>query len=247
MDLNIKKCNIILLMSVAILFFVAALVLIKILFSGSSGFEWGSVSDWVSAISTFLTLCTAIVALCKVPDWLNQKQYDVVHQIIEDSIYNDLQQVRTSSLHLKTIFVTVSRELCHHLSKDISSSDIIHDAISNLDQSLDKYQKISYSIINNLNKISRNGFQLSEYSLNIQTKLTNHSSEYLAIYNSFFIYQSEVDATFYADIEAKDILLNELRDIQRRCIKLHQDIANFTSEIYKNNYPISKFILSKHK
>jgi hypothetical protein len=73
-----RKTNITLLSIVAILLLLTNLVLIKFLFSDMKGFEWGSVTDWlsafagiISAIGTVATFWIAYKALKKHPNgWL---------------------------------------------------------------------------------------------------------------------------------------------------------------------------------
>ncbi|RKQ40163.1 hypothetical protein D8M09_08300, partial [Enterobacter sp. R1(2018)] len=58
---------------VAILLFLAVLILLKILFSGSGKMEWGSVSDWVSTVLNGIVACTAVFALKKANNFFQEK------------------------------------------------------------------------------------------------------------------------------------------------------------------------------
>ncbi|MFJ5420277.1 hypothetical protein ACIPSQ_06445 [Pectobacterium parvum] len=46
-------------------------------------FEWGNVSDWVSALSALSTLGVAYAAYRKAPDWLNQSKLDQTKEFIK--------------------------------------------------------------------------------------------------------------------------------------------------------------------
>lgn len=65
------------LITVVIIFFmIATLVLIKLLFSHSKGFEWGTVSDWFSALCDLATAIAAVYAAFNAKRWLSPKIQD---------------------------------------------------------------------------------------------------------------------------------------------------------------------------
>ena len=83
--MELKYWNRVLLgLTVAILS-LAGLVLLKVLFIGKEEIEWGSVSDWVSAICNIGLLCAAIWAGNITNNWLKQKKrmntLDSAHQM----------------------------------------------------------------------------------------------------------------------------------------------------------------------
>ncbi|MGG7444938.1 hypothetical protein ACQ3G7_02480 [Kosakonia oryzendophytica] len=76
-----KKWNACLLTTVMALLIVAILILIKILFRDVKGFEWGSVSDWLSALANVTMAVAAVYAAKK---WFNQKKYELAHSLARD-------------------------------------------------------------------------------------------------------------------------------------------------------------------
>lgn len=50
-------------------------------------FEWGNVSDWVSALSALSTLVVAYAAYRKAPDWLNQSMLDQTKEFMKTMIH----------------------------------------------------------------------------------------------------------------------------------------------------------------
>ncbi|WP_411194889.1 hypothetical protein ACHQIU_22170 [Raoultella planticola] len=72
--MELKRENRILIWSVIILIFITILVLVKVLFTGSEGFEWGSVSDWVSATCNMAMAGAALYAAYNAKDWLKIKK-----------------------------------------------------------------------------------------------------------------------------------------------------------------------------
>ncbi|EPA2040064.1 hypothetical protein ACQ092_000267 [Escherichia coli] len=72
--MDYKKFNITLVITVIVLLAVAVFAFLKVLFSNSKALEWGSVSDFISSISTFGTLLVAFFAYKAAPQWIRQKQ-----------------------------------------------------------------------------------------------------------------------------------------------------------------------------
>ncbi|HCD2260032.1 TPA: hypothetical protein NBJ53_004766, partial [Escherichia coli] len=91
--MDLKKTNSILLGINIFLFLVASLVFIKVLFLDVEGFEWGSVSDWFSTVSSVLTTYIAYRAYREAPKWINQKQNDAGFGIVTTLMAEYDQQV----------------------------------------------------------------------------------------------------------------------------------------------------------
>lgn len=68
-----KKTNFSLLAIIIVLFIVAILVLIKVLFLNVKGFEWGSVTDCVSAVCNMAMAGAAVYAAYNAKDWISPK------------------------------------------------------------------------------------------------------------------------------------------------------------------------------
>ncbi|UAK18530.1 hypothetical protein [Kluyvera sp. CRP] len=71
--MDCRKLNIALLSTVSVLLVFTILVLIKSLFAGSEGFEWGSVSDWCGSIANLLMAGAAIYTAWKANNWFTIK------------------------------------------------------------------------------------------------------------------------------------------------------------------------------
>ena len=83
------------LITVAIIFFVVAtLALIEVLFSHRKGFEWGTVSDWFSALCNLATAVAAVYAAFNAKQWFSQrshtKGFDKAEELLSnvDSLYH---------------------------------------------------------------------------------------------------------------------------------------------------------------
>ncbi|MGR5944891.1 hypothetical protein [Enterobacter sp. C4G1] len=102
--------NTCLLTTVVALLIVAILVLIKILFAGVNGFEWGSVSDWFSSISNIIMACAAVYAALQAKKWFKQKKYELAHSLSRDLTFT-LYEIKNILLELHgtvKIFTTSS-------------------------------------------------------------------------------------------------------------------------------------------
>lgn len=83
--MELKNWNRGLLGLVSLILLIALLVLVKVLFAGNKDFEWGSVSDWVSALANVGMFGAALYAALAARNWLNQKKtintLDSAHQL----------------------------------------------------------------------------------------------------------------------------------------------------------------------
>lgn len=233
-----------LLAMVCMLLILSVFILIYALLYGIGKMEIGSISDWVSSLSTLGTLYVAAVALRKAPEWLDQKKYNIAHEIIENSIYNNLQKVRTTSQQLKLLFNTNSNESIKALD-----AGVIHPSLEkiayDLDSLIDDYSIVTYSIINDLNKICRSGYVLSEYSISIINTLKESNLKYQNIFNySFLTAYYEIESLKESSEQAKELTKQEFKSVIKEVNELHKNLAKFTSNIYSDNYPFEHFIIS---
>jgi hypothetical protein len=107
---ELKKTNFTLLGIIVVLFIVAVLVLIKVLFLDVKGFEWGSVTDWVSAACNMAMAGAAVYAAYNAKDWISPKiQHEGFKQasmcMAEMVQLRILQQHLVSSYRLRIIQV----------------------------------------------------------------------------------------------------------------------------------------------
>lgn len=77
--MNIKKINILLVSTVLILLLIAILIGIKVLFSNSQDFEWGSVTDIISSFCNIVMALSAAYAAYNAKKWFNRKTTENAH------------------------------------------------------------------------------------------------------------------------------------------------------------------------
>ncbi|WP_208744530.1 hypothetical protein [Citrobacter portucalensis] len=242
---NLKKINSILISIVLLLLSIAILIGIKLLFSNAKGFEWGSVTDWISSLSTAGTLCIAFLAYRKAPEWMAQKHYDIAHNIIEDAIYNDLAKVRTSCLHLKFKTVKLCKNLVLALKNRLGEPKSLSESINDIEKDLDALFVLSYSIINRLNSVSRYNYTLTDYAKNISTELQKILNEFNDIHEEILVFSSDIGMLYHADDTVIEVAMTEGRDIQKKVINLNIKTSQFIRDIHSKNRPITDFIRYK--
>ncbi|MFG0800800.1 hypothetical protein [Leclercia sp. GLN_9] len=105
---NLKLTNLVLIGLVIVLLISAIISFSKVLFTGMSGLEWGSVSDWVSTASSVLTTYIAYRAYKAAPNWIMQKSYEAGFNHVSalmseyDVIENDLQKLYFKIITIRT-------------------------------------------------------------------------------------------------------------------------------------------------
>lgn len=92
--MQLKKVNYAILVLIFILSLLLVYVLLKAIFFGNEKIEWGSVSDWISSLSTFFTLVVAFKAYRAAPNWLNQKLDESALSQATEIISRDLYRYR---------------------------------------------------------------------------------------------------------------------------------------------------------
>lgn len=241
----LHKINATLLTVVLTLIIVAVLVLLKVLFSDADGFEWGSVSDWFSTAGTFGTLAIAYAAYRKAPEWMAQKHYDIAYSIIEKAIFNDLPNIRSSSLHLKTRMLTISRSLKMSLNNNTSLPETIEDTIESTDIKVIEFHQECYSIINKLKAVNRTNYELSTYSEEIITLLQSTSNRYSRIYSTIYQLADEIRFEHTYDESKRTNDINGLQKLQNDTIKNNDAVSRQINTVFHENRPIKDFVIHK--
>lgn len=247
-----RKINITLLSIVAILLFLTNLALIKFLFSDMKGFEWGSVTDWlsafagiISAIGTVATFWIAYKALKKAPEWMAQKHYDIAYSIIENAVFKDLSNVRSSSLHLKTRIVSLANKCKDVVIGKKEKSKLVGEMLEGVESNIDEFHRAAYSIINQLKSIERTDYKITEYTESIITVLKNAAQEYNALYSRVFIAEDEIITHCFADDKAREIYRGETFKIQTDAISTNKKLTDAINKVFDENRPIKNFISHK--
>lgn len=219
--------------------------LIYALFHGIGIMEIGSISDWVSSLSTLGTLCVAFVALRKAPEWMEHKHYDIVHDIVEEVIYNKLHRISAASFQLHRCINKNIAENKKILDDNYSLSEKHSEMASKLDSEMDAFTHEIHSISNGLNKIKRYNYIFSDYSNHMIDTLKSINNDYYNAYDNFLsLYFKIEDSGDLQEVEqqVKKSISEELTNISEKIKELAKRTSEFISLIYESNYPIDHFI-----
>lgn len=233
----------ILLTLVGLLLILSILILTYALLYGLGEMETGSISDFFSAIGTLGTLAVAVAAFRKAPDWMAQKHYDIVYGLIEKAVYKDLSQVKSSNIILRTLLITLCRNLNRHLVDRKEEPKLISEMTNRMESVLEEFFNNSYLVINQLNSITRNDYKLSGYAHHIIDKLSDISNQYHVIYMNYLVTRAESGSLLEADQQAIDITSHEIKDLENRALQVGSELDSYIKQIFDNNAPIREFIL----
>ncbi|EPT0360718.1 hypothetical protein ACQ7NX_06600 [Enterobacter cloacae subsp. dissolvens] len=252
--MDCRKLKNVLFTLLSILIFVEIIALIKVLLAGVQGYEWGSVTDWFSAIGSLLgavgalgTLWVAYKALSKVPEWMVQKHYDIAYGMIENAIFKDLSPIRTLSLHYKIRILVCIKDITRALNKrSVVENDFISNTINVLETNLNEYQSSVYNVINHLKAISRTDYMLSDYCLEILKLLEYSHQEYGSIHYQFQNILFDLEINMKDEISYIKKIVDGLHSLQSKTTDLNDKIAEHINKIYSENKPIKDFIIPNH-
>ena len=182
--MNIKKWNTYLVSIVLILLILAVLILIKFLFSNSEGFEWGSVSDWLSTASSAGTLYIAYLAYKNAPSWINQRKHDSAFEIAKKLIIDDLPELEN------IVNTSASNTIDLEWKFDLFSKDpkyfLKHEECSDILKILDEQKQFPFLIKKELRRLSKLGWNLTtEAEVNIDEILKAFDTFYKMNYRAW--------------------------------------------------------------
>lgn len=122
--MDYKKINLTLLVIIFVLILILICIVFKTLFFDGSSFEWGSFTDWISSLSTFLTLIVAWKAYRAAPQWIKEKQkeegfnhtkalmseYDQIVATIKE-LHHDILYIKRSDKKFDVLVEKISKEI----------------------------------------------------------------------------------------------------------------------------------------
>jgi hypothetical protein len=139
-EINKQRLNSALLTVAIIFFVVATLALIKLLFSNSKGFEWGTVSDLFSALCNLATAVAAVYAAFNAKRWLSPKiqneGFRQANQVLLDMIQiNIINQKMMAALKIMLLKYSNGRYEKYSDEKD-NDRDKYHNQFRELNELL---------------------------------------------------------------------------------------------------------------
>jgi len=232
---------------VTIIFFLELLYAINWGFSDSKDFSWGSVSDWFNTGGSVGTFIIALIALQKVPDWMEQKHYDIAYGIAEKSIFQDLPAIRSSSLHLSVRLLTIFRNIKIAVNNNTPINEITNQAIDEADSMVITFHQNCYAIINQLRSINRTNYSLTEISEDVISQLKNASKDYSAVYDQLYLINESIKTEYTGDNEQIKEYVKKILLLIDQSYEINHKLTLFINKTYDDNRPIADFIKSKTK
>ncbi|CAI0858395.1 Uncharacterised protein [Serratia quinivorans] len=207
--------------------------------------EIGSLTDWVSSLSTFGTLIVACMAYRKAPEWMAQKHYDVVSKVIEEAVYEDLRKLSSLSFQYKSQIMNTSRILINAIKLKTGSPPNSKEDLRKLENVLMDFFNLSYSIQNRLKAIPRYNYIITPYASNLIDEIKTAADYYNNLQTQFEMAVHESDSMLYADAPAIELTTKEIKDIQRDSITYHRRLSEYIKSVYAENKSIAEFITIK--
>lgn len=233
---------------VIVLLSLLVLLLIGVVFYNTDKkMEIGSLTDWISSLSTAGTLVVACMAYKKAPEWMAQKHYDIVSKVIEEAIYEDLRKLSSLSYQYKNQIVHTGLILKNSLSKKEGLPSNIEETLEKLEKLLMEFFNLSYSIQNRLKAIPRYNYVITPYALNVIDEIKKAADIYNNLQTQIEFAAHGVNSLVYADQQVIDSEKNEISDIQRESIELNMKLSDYIKSVYAENKTIAEFIAIKNK
>lgn len=207
--------------------------------------ELGSLTDWISSLSTAGTLLVAYMAYKKAPEWMAQKHYDVVSKVIEEAVYEDLRKLSSLSYQYKNQIMHTGLILKNCLSKKQRLPSNMEENSEKLEKILIEFFNLSYSIQNRLKSIPRYNYVITPYTLNVIDTIKKTADNYNNLQIQIEQVTPEVDALVYADDQAINLTKKEITEVQRESIDLNKNLADYIKSVYAENKSITEFIVIK--
>ncbi|CAM6652073.1 hypothetical protein ACERT0_004521 [Escherichia coli] len=240
-----KITNQIILALVFLLTFLLICIILKAIFFGSTNFQWGSFTDWISSLSTLGTFAVAYAAYKKAPEWMAQKHYDIVSKVIEEAVYEDLRKLSSFSNQYRNHMLHTSKILRSCLNSKGALPSDIKETLDKVESLLIEFFNLSYSIQNRLKAIPRYNYVITPYTVTITETIKRIADRYNSLQTQFELAASEVPISLYESEAVINKLMKEIFDIQLEVIELNNNLNNFIRSIYADNKSIAEFIAIK--
>ncbi|PWW04969.1 hypothetical protein [Mangrovibacter plantisponsor] len=243
------KVNRILIGLIIVLLLMAVITFANVLLNQYAGhvMELGSVSDWLSSLSTFGTLIVAGMAYKKAPEWISQKRYDIVHSIIDDLIYTSMVDLANKDFHLMVKLTHFTSDLQSCLNEDRTALNSLDENFHYFETRFFEFTNLSYSIVGKFNSVKRYNYSLNTASEDIQAKINSRNDWYRQYYTDIYELKTEVPMYIHADQDSKKPLVKKLTNIKKQLMDNDFNLYSQVNELIKSNNPIDDFIIKNNK
>ncbi|MBZ7674748.1 hypothetical protein [Klebsiella grimontii] len=166
--MELKNYNRIILAFTLVLFLLCMFVIFYAIKFNGVKIELGSISDWVSSLSTFGTLIVAYLAYKKAPEWINQKMHEDAFSVAKKVILEDyplLKEKIDNAGHAVDLYVIYFDSIGDDCEVSITADEcdealsVFHDVQNTpakIKRKLEKIAKLGWSIDRNVLIINEN-------------------------------------------------------------------------------------------
>lgn len=195
-----RKLKAILLIIFIITLFFATLVLIKVLFTGAKGFEWGSVSDWFSAICNAVMASAAVgaymVARNYFTDIIKKDGYDLIkklHLTLIPEMESNLNLSAGNVLDLEVdLYIAGENGIFQEDDEESNLNIALNQDLSILQKRLKTSYRLAHEISDTINNLDVYGWRMvNKKREQLQHILKTHELVFAYIHN-ITIYLQEI-------------------------------------------------------
>lgn len=207
--------------------------------------QYGSLSDWISSLSTFFTLVVAYLAYKNAPKWLTQKMDDHALEIAKELItktYPSLSiKFREISIPIGAFYTCSALIDTDEAYKDISKNLI------NLNEKISKIEEIGFNSKIQIDSLIKLGWDFKDNHFNdikaLQASINNYLS-YLKAFNEQMIKVREVTKEpgfFVSNIEESTAEKEKLRKISKSNEKFSNEFMTCFDGFFNNHLIVPEY------
>lgn len=219
--MDIKKYKVPFTILIAVVAFLEILFLIKVLFADAAGFEWGSLTDWVSAICNIAMASAAAYAALQAKKWFENKKVELGYLSARD-LFLTLMKMRPVLDNMHT-----------HVEHFCASSDVSED-IAKIEKILSEF----YTLIADYEKSI---FELNGVGWKFKKEYANIYDLLLRVDIEPNILQARVTEIIYLDaIENSDFYDPDY--VKNQAGQLEHDIKELLTTVIHYNEVIDSIL-----
>lgn len=229
--MDIKKYKTPFLIMIAILAFLEIMFLLKLLFADSKGFEWGSVSDWVSAFCNIAMASAAVYAAKNAKHWIHQKDTESIYKLANELVNTDLNE-------LFNAFYSTYLVMFKYTPQNINFKNLIRSGdLSVFTHQMDILSKdvISLWAMNDLKfrQVNQLGYKPDERIKSVYRKISKVSDIYRSDFYYFWYICKQINQN---KIELDKDSIGILDDYYDNCCKAIKEIEDVVTEFNNNRF-----------
>lgn len=210
--MNLKKINTILLFIVGLLLIIAILTLLRCFFFDAKNTEWGSISDWLSSLSSLFTCIIAGLAYNSASKWFRQKKNDEGFSHVSGLLKDyDLIILNLRDIYFKVFTVTGSEESINELNLEFDEHVSHFFVLENKIKACTRWKIIvPNEALENIRNIKE--FYSTARKFVLSHRFSNRNEDNL---NKRLEFQEELTEKYHTILNNNSYFLRDIEDIFR--------------------------------